>query len=101
MNGLCVYCETSTASVGALPEDCGRKNCPFREEVKVAERMPALIGIYRSNIVSPRVVLHFDADINEKYLREIEDLIKLKFAGQLRRDPDAPQTAPPPPEASS
>jgi hypothetical protein len=67
----------------------------------MAERMPKLIYAEKDEEIGNLVHLCFEHTISAKHLAELEEFVKLKFAGQLRRDPDAPQTAPPPPEASS
>jgi hypothetical protein len=67
----------------------------------MAERLPKLMWAELDNEIRCNVSLSFDATMSPKHVAELEDLIKLKFAGQLRRDPDAPQTPPPPPEAGS
>lgn len=66
----------------------------------MSERMPKLISANRS-FYPDRVTLYFDALLTIEHTAELTDLLRLEFAGQLRRDPDAPQTAPPPPEAGT
>jgi hypothetical protein len=61
----------------------------------MAERMPRLLKI--GTLSRFQILLDFDLEIDARYLVELRELITLKFAGQLRRDPNAPQTAPPQP----
>lgn len=61
----------------------------------MAERMPKLELIRRPNNNTPSWVrVFFDSPLSDKHLVELSELISLKFRGQLRRDPNAPQTAP-------
>lgn len=62
----------------------------------MAERLPMLVDCDQQ----PNghvVLLLFDSELTTKQIDELRDLISLKFAGQLRRDPNAPQTKPPEP----
>lgn len=64
----------------------------------MSERLPRLKAAFNEEKIS-HVVLIFDNAPTEAQFRELVDHVKLKFAGQLRRDPTAKQTPPPPPEA--
>jgi hypothetical protein len=67
----------------------------------MVERLPKLFRIHSHEISDEIsfITLEFDSVMSEANIAELEEHIKLKFAGQLRRDPDAPQTPPPPPES--
>lgn len=62
----------------------------------MVERLPKLIG---TMLEPPRRHLHlfFDEPLTDKHQLELAELVSLQFAGQLRRDPNAPQTSPPQP----
>lgn len=62
----------------------------------MAERMPDLvfIGPAFRDTSAHGVIMEFDQPLTDTHFQELHSLIKLKFSGQLRRDPNAPQTAP-------
>jgi hypothetical protein len=67
----------------------------------MVERLPKLEQVWQLG-GSPYIVeLYFDRQLTQAQLEELHSHVALKFAGQLRRDPDSPQTPPPPPEAES
>lgn len=62
----------------------------------MVERLPKFLDAYPTGN-SCIVTLYFDAAFSIENFRELRELVSLQFAGQLRRDPGAPQTAPPQP----
>lgn len=62
----------------------------------MVERLPKFLDAYPTSN-SCIATLYFDAALSIENFRELRELVSLKFAGQLRRDPNAPQTAPPQP----
>lgn len=60
----------------------------------MVERLPKLLSVNFHPVHPERATLVFDRELTLKQEQELRDLIGYQFAGQLRRDPDAPQTAP-------
>lgn len=65
----------------------------------MAERLPKLINVTTHLGFRHLMLLQFDNDLTHKQMKEIGELVAHQFAGQLRRDPNAPFTAPPQPDA--
>lgn len=63
----------------------------------MVERLPKLIACFRAETFRPVMLLMFDQELTEEQQLELKELVALKFAGQSRRDPKAPQTKPPEP----
>lgn len=63
----------------------------------MVERLPKFMDHYL--MAGSAIVLVFDKNLTSLQQQELRDLVALQFAGQLRRDPNAPQTKPAEPGA--